>query len=175
MPPTELTPQAKQYLTLTLGQSAFAIETDLVREVLEYPQITKVPRLPQHLTGVINLRGGIVSVIDLHLMLVADVIAQTEDTCIIIVEVATGQDSLKMGLIADSVQEVIYFQPDQIEPSPALGTKINPAFMRGIVSKDDQYTIILNIEKVLAVVEADVANANSPFKITDYETPTRNQ
>ncbi len=161
MNPTEQTSQAKQYLTFTLGHSAFAIETDMVREVLEYPQITKVPRLPQHLTGVINLRGGIVSVIDLHLMLAADVIAQTEDTCIIIVEVTTGTDSLKIGLIADSVREVIYYQPNQIEPPPALGTKINPALMQGIVNRDDQYIIILDIEKVLAVVEADVATADS--------------
>ena len=156
----EMTPQAKQYLTFTLGQSTFAIETDLVREVLEYPPITKVPRLPQYLTGVTNLRGGIVSIIDLHLMLAADVIAQTEDTCIIIVEVATDYDSLKMGLIADSVREVIYYQPDEIELPPALGTKINPAFMLGIVSKNDQYVMILNIQKVLAVVEADVVTAD---------------
>ena len=157
---TELTPEAKQYLIYTLGQSAFAIETDLVREVLEYPPITEVPRLPQHLLGVINLRGSIISVIDLHLMLAADVIAKTEDTCIIIVEVATGQDPFKMGLLADSVQEVVYYRPDQIGPPPTLGIKINPAFLLGIVSKDDQYVIILNIEKVLAVVEADVVTAD---------------
>jgi purine-binding chemotaxis protein CheW len=160
MTATNQTQKAKQYLTFTLGQSAFAIETDLVREVLEYLPITKVPRLPPHLTGVINLRGGIISIIDLHVMLAADIIDQTADTCIIIVEVTAGQDSLKMGLMADSVQEVIYYRPDQIEPPPALGTKINPAFMRGIVSKDDQYAIILNIEKVLAVVEADVVAAD---------------
>ncbi len=161
MPSTEQTPQAKQYLTFTLGQNIFAIETDLVCEVLEYLPITKVPRLPPHLTGVINLRGGIVSVIDLHLMLAADVIVQTEDTCIIIVEVAAGHDPLKMGLLADSVQKVMYYRPDQIEPPPTLGIKINAAFIRGIVSKNDQYAIILNIEKVLAVVEADVAAADS--------------
>lgn len=159
---TKQTSKAKQYLTFTLGQSTFAIEITLVREILDYPPITKVPRLPQDLLGVINLRGGIVSVIDLHLMLGADVIAQTEDTCIIIVEVATGKDSLKMGLLADSVREVIYYQPDQIGPPPTLGTKINPAFMRGIVSKNDQYAIILNIEKVFAVVEAGVASEDSP-------------
>ena len=162
MNPTELKSQAEQYLTFTLGHNVFAIETKMVREVLEYPRITKVPRLPHYLTGVINLRGGIVSIIDLHVMLAADIIDQTADTCIIIVEVKTEHDSFKTGLMADSVQEVVYYRPDQIGPPPTLGTKINPIFMRGIVNKDDQYTIILNIEKIFAVVEADVATADSP-------------
>lgn len=161
MNPTELKSQAEQYLTFTLGHNVFAIETNMVREVLEYPRITKVPRLPHYLTGVINLRGGIVSIIDLHVMLAADIIDQTADTCIIIVEVKTEHDSFKTGLIADSVQEVVDYQPNEIEPPPVLGTKINPAFMLGIVSKEDQYVIILNIERVLAVVEADVTNADS--------------
>lgn len=152
--------KAGQHLTFTLGQNTFAMDIALVCEVLDYPSITQVPRLPRHLLGVINLRGGIVSVVDLHFMLGAEVSPHTRDTCVIIVEVTSNQDSLKIGVLADSVREVVYYQPDQITPPPPLGTKINPAFMRGVVCFDDQYVIILNLEKVLAVVEAEVASSD---------------
>ncbi len=153
--------QAGQHLTFTLGQNTFAMDIALVREVLDYPSITQVPRLPRHLLGVINLRGGIVSIVDLHSMLGAEVGAHTQDTCVIIVEVTSSQNSLKIGVLADTVREVVSYQPDQITPPPPLGTRINPAFMRGVVSLNDQYVIILNIEKVLAVVEAEMASSNS--------------
>jgi len=153
--------KAGQYLTFTLGQNTFAMDIALVREVLDYPSITQVPRLPRHLLGVFNLRGGIVSVIELHYLLGAEVSAHTQDRCVIIIEVTSSQDSLKIGVLADAVREVVYYQPDQITPPPPLGTRINPVFMRGVVSLDDQYVIILNIEKVLAVVEAEVASSNS--------------
>jgi purine-binding chemotaxis protein CheW len=153
--------ETNQYLTLTLGGEDFALEISKVREVLDFIQITKVPRTPEFMRGVINLRGNVVSVIDLRLSLGMSATEQTVNTCIVIVDIMLGCESMLMGMLADSVQEVIELDPDQIEPSPALVTRMNTDFIKGMGKRDGLFLMILDIDKVLsheelAAVSSDI-------------------
>jgi purine-binding chemotaxis protein CheW len=139
-----------QYLTFTLGDEDFAIEIAKVREVLDYTSITKVPRSPAFLRGVINLRGSVVPVIDLRMNLNMGSIKRTVDTCIVIVDVNIEGESIQMGALADSVQEVVDIDPSQIGPPPTLGTKLNTEFIEGMGKRGDNFLIILDIDKVLS-------------------------
>lgn len=145
-----------QYLTFTLGDEDFALDIGKVREVLDYPTITKVPRMPEFLRGVINLRGNVVPVIDLRYKLGMGAIKQSVDTCIVIVEIMIDGELTQMGALADSVKEVIDIDPGQISPPPKLGIKINNEFIKGMGKQDEKFLMILDIDKVLTVDELDV-------------------
>jgi len=144
------TTETAQYLTFSLGEEEFALEITKVREVMDYTNITRVPRMPEFLNGVINLRGNVVPVIDLRLKLGMSATEKTLDTCIVIMEIKVDGEPIDMGALTDSVQEVIDLDPAQIEPPPRLGTKLNTEFIQGMGKRDDKFLIILNIDKVLA-------------------------
>ena len=139
-----------QYLTFTLGDEGFAIEISKVREVLDFTNLTKIPRTPDFMAGVINLRGNVVPVIDLGLQLGMNAVEKTVDTCIVIAEVAVLSETLHLGMLADSVQEVIDIDLASIEPAPRLGIRLNTDFMRGMVKRGDSFSIILDIDKVIS-------------------------
>jgi purine-binding chemotaxis protein CheW len=142
--------QTDQYLTFTLDKETYAIEIVKVREVIDCTYVTKVPRMPLYLCGVINLRGSVVPVIDLRRILGMTVADRTIDTCIIITEVTMEDDMTHVGMLADSVQEVIDVDPSQIDPPPRLGTKLDTGFIKGMGKREDRFFIILNIDKVLS-------------------------
>ncbi len=152
--------EATQHLTFKLDGEEFAVDISKVREVLEYTTVTKVPQTPDFMKGVINLRGHVVPVVDLRLkfgMLEAE---KTVNTCIIIVEVSVEGESTVLGALADSVQEVFDFEADQIEPAPKIGTRLNTEFIQGMGKRDDQFIMILDIDKVFSSDElAIVQNA----------------
>jgi purine-binding chemotaxis protein CheW len=139
-----------QYLTFTLAEETFAIEIVKVREVIDYVHLTRVPRMPVFLRGVINLRGSVVPVIDLRLILSMPSVEKTVDTCIIIAEVNMDGEPLHLGMLADSVQEVIDIDPSQIDPPPKLGSMLNTEFIRGMGKRGEGFFIILNIDQVLS-------------------------
>ena len=145
--------QADQYLTFTLAEETFAIEIVKVREVIDYVHLTRVPRMPVFLRGVINLRGSVVPVIDLRLILNMPSVEKTVDTCIIIAEVNMDGESLHLGMLADSVQEVIDIDGSQIDPPPKLGTMLDTTFIRGMGKRGEGFFIILNIDQVLSSEE----------------------
>ncbi len=145
-----------QYLTFTLSDETFALDISKVREVLDYTTITKVPRMPEFLRGVINLRGNVVPVIDLRFKLGMGTIKQSVDTCIVIVEIMIDDEMTHMGALADSVKEVIDLDPSQISPPPKLGVKINNEFIKGMGKQDEKFLMILDIDKVLTADEMDV-------------------
>lgn len=145
-----------QYLTFTLGDEVFALNIGKVREVLDYLTITKVPRMPEFLCGVINLRGNVVPVIDLRYKLGMGAIKQSVDTCIVIVEIMIDDEMIYMGALADSVKEVIALESGQISPPPKLGIKINNEFIRGMGKQDEKFLMILDIDKVLTTEELDI-------------------
>ncbi len=141
---------SNQYLTFMLGEEGFAIEISRVREVLDFTDLTKVPRTPDYMRGVINLRGNVVPVVDLRLQLGMTAVEKTVDTCIVIVEVDISADMLHIGMLADSVQEVVDIDTNQIEPAPRLGTRLKTDFIKGMAKRDDKFNIILDIDKVLS-------------------------
>ena len=152
----ETTVDINQYLTFTLGDEDFALDIGKVREVLDYTTITKVPRMPDFLRGVINLRGNVVPVIDLRYKLGMGTVEQSVDTCIVIVEIMINDEMTHMGALADSVKEVIDLDPSQISPPPKLGIKINNEFIKGMGKQDEKFLMILDIDKVLTIDELEV-------------------
>jgi purine-binding chemotaxis protein CheW len=145
--------QATQYLTFTLAEEIFAVDVARVREILEMPNITKVPQVPDFMRGVINLRGCVVPVIDLRLKFGMMETAQTVNTCIIVVEVMMDGENTVLGSLADSVQEVIEMEPAQIEAAPHIGTRLNTDFIKGMGKHDGRFVMILDIDKVFSSVE----------------------
>jgi len=145
--------EATQYLTFTLGEEVFAVDVARVREILEMPTITKVPQVPDFMRGVINLRGCVVPVIDLRLKFGMEGTAQTVNTCIIVVEVEMDGESIVLGALADSVQEVIEMEPSQIEAAPHIGTHLKTEFLKGMGKHNERFVMILDIDKVFSGAE----------------------
>jgi purine-binding chemotaxis protein CheW len=145
--------ETTQYLTYKLGDEVFALDISKVREVLDYTPITKVPRTPGFLRGVINLRGSVVPVVDLRLKLGMTKTEKTVNTCIIITEVTVDGETTVLGALADSVQEVIDLEPGHIEPAPKIGTKLKTDFINGMGKQNDRFIIILDIDRVFSAEE----------------------
>lgn len=154
-----------QYLTFTLGDEVFALDIASVREVLEYTTITKVPRTPEYIRGVINLRGRAVPVVDVRLKFGMPETARTVNTCIIIVEVKLDGEETVLGALADSVKEVMDIEPKDMEPAPRMGTSIKADFIRGIGKHNDDFIIILDIDKVFT--EEELTQMASAFGETE--------
>lgn len=143
-----------QYLTFTLGGEEFALDISKVREVLDYTTITRVPKMPGYLRGVINLRGNVVPVVDLKMKLGMAETSRTVNTCIVITEINLDGETVQMGALTDSVQEVLDMDQGQIQPPPRFGSKIATEFIRGMGKRDDRFVIILDIDRVLSGEEA---------------------
>jgi purine-binding chemotaxis protein CheW len=144
-----------QFLTFKLDQEIFALDIGTVREVLDVTAVTRVPRTPDYMRGVINLRGSVVPVLDLRLKFGKTRAEQTVNTCIIIVEVELDGEKVVMGAMADAVQEVLDLEAEQIEPPPRIGTKLDIGFIRGMGKQGDQFIIILDIDKVFSSGELE--------------------
>lgn len=144
-----------QYLTFKLSDEVFALDVAKVREILEITRITKVPQTPDFMRGVINLRGSVVPVIDMRLKFGMSPTEQTVNTCIIVVEVQLEGDTVILGALADSVQEVVELDPEQIEAAPHIGTRLNTDFIRGMGKHDSRFVIILDIDRVFSSAEIE--------------------
>jgi purine-binding chemotaxis protein CheW len=145
--------ESSQYLTFKLDEELYAVDIAKVREVLELTALTKVPRTPEFMRGVINLRGNVVPVIDMRLKLGLTQTEKTVDTCVVIAEVDIDGEKTVLGALADSVQEVIELDAGQIVPPPRMGTRIDTQVIRGMGKRDDQFLIILDIDRVFTVEE----------------------
>lgn len=148
-----------QYLTFKLGQEIFALDIARVREVLEYTTVTALPRSPEFVRGVINLRGSVVPVVDLRLAFGMTRTEQTVSTCVIIVEMEIEGETVVMGAMADSVQEVIELDPGLIEPAPKIGVKLCNRFIKGMGKHNGEFIIILDSDMVFSEEEAALVQA----------------
>jgi purine-binding chemotaxis protein CheW len=151
--------ESSQYLTFRLDEEVFALNVAKVREILEYYAVTKVPQTPDFMQGVINLRGSVVPVIDLKQKFGMAATAKTVNTCIIVVEVAQGNETLVLGALADSVQEVFELEPANIEPAPKIGTNLNTDFIQGMGKHNDSFLMILDIDRVFVDVDLEGVGA----------------
>jgi len=154
--------ETTQYLTFKLTEEVFALEVAKVREILEYSTVTKVPQTPDYMRGVINLRGSVVPVVDLRLKFGMSAIEQTVNTCIIVTEVELNGETMQLGALADSVQEVNEMEPEQIEAAPKIGTRLNTDFIKGMGKQDNNFVMILDIDRVFNSKEmADIQGDDS--------------
>ena len=149
---TDIT-DTRQYLTFKLADEVFAIEVSKVREVLDFTTITKIPRTPDFMSGVINLRGNVVPVVDLRLCFEMSKTQKTVNTCIVVVEMLIEGESTIIGALADSVEEVIDLEPEHIQPAPKMGTQIRTEFIKGMGTRDAQFIMILDIDRVFSAEE----------------------
>ena len=161
--------QISQYLTFVLDQETYAMDITQVRELLDFTKITKVPRMPDFIKGVINLRGGVVPVVDLRLKFGMPRAEKTVDTCIIIIEITIQETRTLLGIMADSVQEVLSMEPDRIEPAPKIGTRLKTEFIKGMGKKNDEFIIILDNDKVFLADELVVLQATDDSPIINEE------
>ncbi|MBU4525561.1 MAG: chemotaxis protein CheW [Desulfomicrobium sp.] len=153
-----------QYLTFGLGEEVFALETGSVREVIELVSVTRIPKTPPYMRGVINLRGHAVPVVDLRIKFDMPKVADTVNTCIIIVDVEVEGENCYMGAIVDSVREVFEMTSDQINPPPRMGTSIRADFIRGMGKQNEEFIMILDIGKVFSAEELQVMRSTEELE-----------
>ncbi len=139
-----------QYLTFKLAEELFAMDIAKVREILEFTTVTKLPRMPGYMRGAINLRGAVVPVVDLRLRLGMTATDKTVHTCVVITEVEVDGESMVLGALADSVQEVVELDSAHIAPPPRLGTRIKSDAILAMGKRDDQFLIMLDIDRVFS-------------------------
>ena len=158
--------EAAQYLTFKLGDEVFALDIATVREVLDFTTVTKVPRTPEFMRGVINLRGSVVPVVDLRLKFGMSGTERTVNTCIIITEVTVDGGTTVLGCLADSVQEVIDLVPGNISAAPRIGTRLRTEFIRGMGKRDETLLILLDIDKIFSTDEPAMARQEDTLNDT---------
>lgn len=142
-----------QYLSYTLAEEEFALDIERVREVLDLTRITKIPRMPRYLRGVINLRGQVVPVVDQRLKFGLETVEDGKDTRIIILEVDVGGEAVVLGAVADAVHEVIEIEPDKIAEPPSLGGSLKNDYIRGMGRREDDFVIILDVDRIFSNAE----------------------
>lgn len=142
-----------KYLTFTLDKEEYGIGILKVKEIIGMMAITSVPRTPEFVKGVINLRGKVIPVLDLRLKFNMGEAPYTERTCIIVVEIDSDESTILIGIVVDSVSEVLNIQENEIEDTPAFGTKLNTNYILGMAKMEGGVKILLDIDRVLTVKE----------------------
>ena len=143
----------QQYLTFMIGGEEYAVSLLKVKEIIEYDTVTEIPKTPEWIRGVINLRGSVVPVIDLAVKFRQSPSVAGKLTCIVITEVDTGEEAAVMGIMADSVRQVIDLRPQDIEESPSFGTRIKVDYLLGMARSGKKFCLLLDTEKVLSTDE----------------------
>ncbi len=147
--------RAGKYLTFVLAGEEYGVEILRVREIIGVMDITSVPKTPDFVKGVINLRGKVIPVVDLRLKFGMDEIERTEETCIIVVDV----DGIEMGTVVDKVSEVQDIPGDEIEDAPTFGANVDTRFILGMGKAGGNVTILLDIAKVLSSGEMTIVQS----------------
>jgi purine-binding chemotaxis protein CheW len=138
------------YLSFKLGDELFAANVAKVLEILELTKITKVPKAPAYMRGVINLRGNVLPVVDARIKFNMQKTEDTVNTCIVVLDIQMDGDSINVGILVDSVQEVLEITEDEIKPPPSIGSKYKSDFIQGMVKNEEEFIMILNIDTVLS-------------------------
>ena len=139
-----------KYLTFALSGEEYGISILKVKEIIGIMAITPVPQTPGYVKGVINLRGKVIPVIDLRAKFAMESIAYTERTCIIVVEISSGERKILMGIIVDSVSEVLNIKPGEIADTPTFGAKVDTSYILGMAKMGTGVKILLDIDRVLS-------------------------
>lgn len=147
---------ASQYLIFTLNGESFALDILQIREIIEFGQHTAVPMMPATVRGVINLRGAVVPVIDLSARFGRGQTPISPRTCIVILEIEGGDGLQVVGVIVDSVTEVLEIRDEAMEPAPTFGARIRSDFMHGMGRMGERFVIVLDAQKVLSLEDMTV-------------------
>lgn len=154
-----------KFLTFRLGKEEYGVEILKVREIIGIIDVTPLPQTPEYVKGVINLRGKIIPVIELRAKFTLPTVEYTEETCVIVMEVSEGEDTneFQMGVIVDSVNEVLDISAHQIESAPRFGCDMNTEYILGIgkVTIDDKEKVIILLEIDKVLTESDFESIRS--------------
>jgi len=149
---------ARQFLTFLLGGASFAICIAQIREIIEFSSLTSVPLMPAFLRGVINLRGAVVPVVDLSLRFGREETKITQQTCVVILEIAHEGEMIFVGVLVDTVNEVIEIPDSDIEPPPTFGSMLRPDFIEGMGKVAGNFVVLLDVNYVLSIEELAAIN-----------------
>jgi purine-binding chemotaxis protein CheW len=156
-----MTVKTGKYLTFCLKEEEYGIGILKVKEIIGMMPITSVPRTPDFVKGVVNLRGKVIPVIDLRLKFDMESISYTDRTCIIVVEMDSGQATVFIGIVVDAVSEVLNIKESDIEETPTFGTSLNTEYILGMAKMEGGVKILLDIDKVLSHEEINqIENAS---------------
>lgn len=147
-----------KYLTFSLGGEVYGLEILKVQEIIGIMTVTRVPRTPEFVRGVINLRGKVIPVVDLRLKFGLDKVVDTERTCIIVVQVTKDDTSVTMGVIVDEVSEVLDISGAQIEEAPEFGGQVDTEFIMGMGKIEKKVIMLLDVDRVLTGGEIEAVS-----------------
>lgn len=142
--------QMESFLTFTMNGEHFAVNVSKVTELLEMLPVTHVPRSPEFMRGVINLRGAVVPVIDTRLKFSLPHAMDTIDTCIVVMNIEVDSEIVKVGAIVDSVSEVIEIEAEKVLPLPTVGKKGHAKFIQGVIKLDEKFIMVLDVDHVFS-------------------------
>lgn len=166
-PGSSVIEESGQYLTFLQRGEMFAIAILGIKEIMEYGNLTTVPLMPKFISGVINIRGAVVPVIDLSARFGREKAVTTRKSCIVIIETLNDNEKMDIGIIVDSVSEVLEIPSAEIEPAPRFGTNIRADFISGMGKVNDKFVIILDISRVLSVDEMSVLSTTGSESMPD--------
>jgi purine-binding chemotaxis protein CheW len=146
-----------QLLTFTLAGEVYALDVTVAREVVEFTHVTPIPKTPEWIRGVLNLRGAVVPVLDLKLKLGMEATARTKTTCILILEIDLDGEQTVVGVLADAVREVIEVEQSDIEPPPRFGARVSIKYVRGMGRHNNALFVLLDVSKVFASADFELA------------------
>ena len=156
------TKKLNSYLTFKLNDELFAANVSKVLNILEMAKITEVPKAPGYMKGVINLRGTVLPVVDTKIKFDMGATKYTAATCILVLDINMDNESIHVGALVDSVQEVLEFDDDQIQPPPSIGSKYRSEFIDGMVKYNEDFIMILNMDMVFSLDELAVMKGKLP-------------
>ena len=142
-----------QYLTFYVAGEEYAVTILKVTEIIECVTLTKVPGTPSWIRGVLNLRGAVVPVVDLAVKFGLDPTVLTRRTCVVMVEMEHEGERLVLGVMADSVHQVVELGPDQVQPPPSFGPKVRVDCIEGMADSNGTFVVLLDIDRVLSSSE----------------------
>ena len=144
------------YLTFKLGDEFFAANVSKVLNILEMTKITKVPKAPPYMKGVINLRGSVLPLVDTRIKFDMPETEYTNNTCILVLDVILNNETVHVGALVDSVQEVLEFDDANIQPPPSIGIRYRSEFIEGIAKVEEEFIMILNMDLIFSTDELSI-------------------
>lgn len=144
------------YLTFKLGDEFFAANVSKVLNILEMTKVTKVPKAPSYMKGVINLRGSVLPLVDTRIKFDMPETEYTTNTCILVLDIELNNESVHVGALVDSVQEVLEIEDSHIQPPPSIGTRYRSEFIEGIAKVEEEFIMILNMDLIFSTDELSI-------------------
>jgi len=141
------------YLTFTLGKESFALNVDHVEKILEHQSVTEVPKAPEFMLGVFNLRGEVIPLIDTRVKFGMPKTEITSSTCVLVITVEIEGEEVKLGAMVDSVKEVVKYNNNELLAIPSVGKQTKAEFLNGVLKINDDFVLLLNADKIFSVDE----------------------